>query len=52
MNANRDFWTRAIIDRNYRWLVAYFLTATGNPQLAEDLTQEVFAAAIAGGRSI
>ncbi|MGH7342536.1 MAG: RNA polymerase sigma factor, partial [Candidatus Rokuibacteriota bacterium] len=33
-------------EQNRRWLVAYFIAATGDPSRAEDLCQDVFAAAL------
>jgi len=41
-----DLWARAIVEQNQRWLLAYFLTACGDPSAAEDLTQEVFVEAL------
>ncbi|HYG76414.1 MAG TPA: sigma-70 family RNA polymerase sigma factor [Planctomycetota bacterium] len=38
-----DVWARAIVEQNQRWLMAYFLSSTGNRHHAEDLVQEVFA---------
>ena len=42
----REPWERAILEQNRRWLLAYFLAATGDAHRAEDLVQDVFAAAI------
>jgi len=43
---SREPWARAILEQNRRWLLAYFIAATGDPHRAEDLVQDVFAAAI------
>ena len=43
---SREPWARAILEQNRRWLMAYFLAATGDPHRSEDLVQDVFAAAI------
>ena len=43
---NRDVWTRAIVEQNRSWLMAYFIAATGDPVLSEDLVQDVFTAAL------
>jgi RNA polymerase sigma-70 factor len=40
-------WAKAIVEQNHRWLAAYFLAATGKPDAAEDLVQEVFTEALA-----
>src|SRR5688500_7348536 len=45
MTAAREPWARAILDQNRRWLMAWFIAATGDPHRAEDLVQDVFAAA-------
>src|SRR4051812_10563419 len=39
-------WAKAIIEQNHRWMTAYFLAATGTPEAAEDLVQEVFTEAL------
>ena len=44
---DRGVLTRALLDQNQRWLTAYFLSVTGSPTDADDLTQEVFATALA-----
>ena len=46
MTAAREPWARAILDQNRRWLMAWFIAATGDPYRAEDLVQDVFAAAL------
>lgn len=50
MNARSDSvrgpWERALLEQNRRWLLAYFIAATGDAALAEDLTHDVFAAAL------
>jgi RNA polymerase sigma factor (sigma-70 family) len=46
MTASREPWARAILEQNRRWLLAWFLAATGDPIRAEDLVQDVFAQAI------
>src|ERR1043165_1049303 len=46
MSASRDPWARAILEQNRRWLLAWFLAATGDPARAEDLVQDVFTEAI------
>lgn len=43
---SREPWERAILEQNRRWLLAYFVAATGDAHRAEDLVQDVFAAAI------
>jgi len=43
---NQDLWTRAIIEQNQRWLMAYFIAVTGNHAESEDLVQETFTQAI------
>src|SRR5436190_6671011 len=43
---SREPWERAILEQNRRWLLAYFIAATGDAHRAEDLVQDVFAAAI------
>jgi len=43
---SREPWARAILEQNRRWLLAYFLAATGDPHRSEDLVQDVFTAAI------
>jgi RNA polymerase sigma-70 factor (ECF subfamily) len=43
---SRQPWERAILEQNRRWLMAYFIAATGDPHRAEDLVQDVFAAAV------
>jgi RNA polymerase sigma-70 factor (ECF subfamily) len=43
---SRQPWERAILEQNRRWLLAYFIAATGDPHRAEDLVQDVFAAAV------
>ncbi len=48
MHDDFDIWARAIIEQNQRWLMAYFLSSTGNPIVAEDLCQDVFIAALKG----
>lgn len=37
-----DPWTKAVIEQNRRWLMAFLLASTGDRAAAEDLTQEVF----------
>lgn len=44
--SSRQPWERAILEQNRRWLLAYFIAATGDAHRAEDLVQDVFAAAI------
>jgi RNA polymerase sigma-70 factor, ECF subfamily len=39
-------WARAILEQNRRWLLAYFIAGTGDAHRAEDLVQDVFAAAL------
>src|SRR5688572_1499366 len=39
-------WARALLDQTRRWLLAYFIAGTGDPHRAEDLVQDVFAAAL------
>ncbi len=51
MEAGRDPWARAILEQNRRWLVAWFIAATGDAALAEDLAQDVFAAAVKNAAS-
>ncbi|HVE41725.1 MAG TPA: sigma-70 family RNA polymerase sigma factor [Planctomycetota bacterium] len=46
MSASRDPWARAILEQNRRWLLAWFLAATGDPARAEDLVQDVFTEAV------
>ena len=46
MSESREPWARAILDQNRRWLLSWFLAATGDPALAEDLVQDVFAEAL------
>ena len=46
MSDSREPWARAILDQNRRWLLSWFLAATGDPALAEDLVQDVFAEAL------
>lgn len=46
MSASRDPWVRALVEQNRRWLLAWFLAATGDPSLAEDLVQDVFTEAL------
>jgi len=46
MSASREPWARAILEQNRRWLLAWFLAATGDPARAEDLVQDVFTEAI------
>jgi RNA polymerase sigma-70 factor, ECF subfamily len=41
-HAEMDPWTRAAIEQNRRWLMAFLLAATGDRTVAEDLAQEVF----------
>jgi RNA polymerase sigma-70 factor, ECF subfamily len=41
-----DAWTTALIEQNQRWLIAYFIAATGNHAEAEDLVQETFTHAL------
>lgn len=48
MDDDLELWARAIIEQNQRWLMAYFLSSTGNPIVAEDLCQDVFVAALKG----
>ncbi len=48
MSDDMEIWARAIIEQNQRWLMAYFLSSTGNPIVAEDLCQDVFVAALKG----
>jgi RNA polymerase sigma-70 factor (ECF subfamily) len=43
---SREPWQRAILEQNRRWLLAYFIAATGDAHRAEDLVQDVFAAAV------
>jgi len=38
-------WTKAVIEHNRRWLLAYLYAATGDSALAEDLVQETFVVA-------
>ena len=38
-------WTKAVIEQNRRWLLAYLYAATGDSALAEDLVQETFVVA-------
>ncbi|HYG78187.1 MAG TPA: sigma-70 family RNA polymerase sigma factor [Planctomycetota bacterium] len=42
----QNVWARAIVEQNRRWLMAYFLAATGDAHFSEDLVQEVFAEAL------
>jgi RNA polymerase sigma-70 factor (ECF subfamily) len=42
MTGSESPWTRAIVEQNQRWLTAYFLSATGDRSVSEDLVQEVF----------
>lgn len=37
---------RALLEQNRRWLLAYFIAGTGDAHRAEDLVQDVFAAAL------
>ena len=46
MSDSREPWARAILDQNRRWLLSWFIAATGDPALAEDLVQDVFAEAL------
>lgn len=39
-------WTRALLEQNRSWLLAYFIAGTGDAHRAEDLVQDVFAAAL------
>ena len=39
-------WARAILEQNRDWLLAYFIAGTGDAHRAEDLVQDVFAAAL------
>lgn len=39
-------WARAILEQNRSWLLAYFIAGTGDAHRAEDLVQDVFAAAL------
>ena len=48
MSDDMEIWARAIIEQNQRWLMAYLISATGNPVVAEDLCQDVFVAALKG----
>lgn len=43
---SRQPWERALLEQNRRWLLAYFIAATGDAHRAEDLVQDVFAAAV------
>src|SRR6185295_20140478 len=45
-NKSQEPWARAILEQNRRWLLAYFLAATGDAHRSEDLVQDVFTAAI------
>lgn len=42
----QDVWTRAIVEQNQRWLMAYFVAVTGNHAESEDLVQETFTQAL------
>jgi RNA polymerase sigma-70 factor (ECF subfamily) len=46
MTGGTQPWARAILEQNRRWLLAYFIAGTGDPHRAEDLVQDVFAAAL------
>ena len=46
MTGGTQPWARAILEQNRRWLLAYFIAGTGDAHRAEDLVQDVFAAAI------
>jgi len=46
MSDSREPWARAILEQNRRWLLAWFLAATGDPARAEDLVQDVFTEAV------
>src|SRR6185503_17309444 len=46
MSDSREPWARAILEQNRRWLLAWFLAATGDPARSEDLVQDVFAEAL------
>jgi RNA polymerase sigma-70 factor, ECF subfamily len=46
MNEAREPFARALLEQNRGWLQSWFLAATGDPGLAEDLVQDVFAEAI------
>ncbi len=35
-------WTKAVIEQNRRWLLAYLFSATGDHHTAEDRVQETF----------
>jgi len=43
---NDDIWSRALVEQNQRWLMVYFLAATGNYAESEDLVQETFTEAL------
>ena len=43
---NHDVWTRAIVEQNQRWLMAYFIATTGNHAESEDMVQETFTQAL------
>ncbi len=45
-NQPQDPWARALIEQNQRWLTAFFLAATGDRTVADDLVQEVFQQAL------
>lgn len=42
MTGSESPWTRAIVEQNQRWLTAFFLSATGDRTVSEDLVQETF----------
>jgi RNA polymerase sigma-70 factor (ECF subfamily) len=41
-----DPWSAAAVEQNRRWLTAYVLALTGDPEAAADLVQETFAVAL------
>ncbi len=46
MGSQDSLLIQASLEQNRRWLLAYFISATGDPELAGDLVQETFAAAL------
>ena len=46
MTDAREPFARALLEQNRGWLLSWFLAATGDPALAEDLVQDVFTEAI------